>query len=47
MEPTQQDLATMAQQFLSRVQLTGQEVPAFTAVMGWLAGLAVVTPTAE
>jgi hypothetical protein len=36
MEPTTQELAGMASQFLARVQLTGQEVPAFNAVMGWL-----------
>lgn len=36
MEPTPQELANMAQQFLSRVNLTGQEVPAFSHVMGWL-----------
>lgn len=40
MKPTTQELAGMAQQFLSRVQLSGQEVPAFNHVMGWLEGAA-------
>lgn len=34
--PEEKEIADMAQQFLVRVQLTGQEVPAYTAVMNWL-----------
>lgn len=30
------ETADLAMQFLQRVQLQGQEVPAFNAVMGWL-----------
>ncbi|WDF34538.1 hypothetical protein PTW37_06470 [Arthrobacter agilis] len=36
MEPNDQQCAGMALQFLDRVQLTGQEVPAFTQVVAWL-----------
>lgn len=36
MEPTEQELAGYALQFMARVQLSGQEVPAFNHVMGWL-----------
>ena len=43
MEPTQQELATFAGQFLERVQLQGAEVPAFTAVMNWLQGISTAT----
>lgn len=31
-----QELANMTMQFMNRVQLSGQEVPAFTATMNWL-----------
>jgi hypothetical protein len=34
--PKTNELASTAQQFLARVQLTGQEVPAYVAVMDWL-----------
>lgn len=34
MEP--KELAITAQQFLSRAQLSGQEVPTYVAVMDWL-----------
>jgi len=30
------ELAATAQQFLARAQLSGQEVPAYIAVMDWL-----------
>ena len=40
MEPTaelsEQELANITLQFLSRAQLQGQEVPAFSRVMHWL-----------
>lgn len=38
--PKPEELAVLAQQFLSRAQLTGQEVPGYIAVMDWLESLA-------
>ena len=36
MEPTEQDLARLALQFMARANLTGQEVSAFNHVIAWL-----------
>lgn len=34
--PSDADIREMVKQFMGRVQLTGQEVPAFNHVMRWL-----------
>lgn len=36
----QQEAAELAMQFMQRVQLQGQEVPAFNAAMTWLSNMA-------
>jgi len=41
--PKPQELASHAQQFLSRAQLAGNEVPAYIAVMDWLETFAADT----
>jgi hypothetical protein len=45
----QQKIINTTAQFLTRVQLSGSEVPAFTEVMRWLEGLSreAAAPKAE